>query len=167
MWQAHRSAANATIADSDNVLLLHVARPDSGFVPDDTPRPAKGTARDATPRGLIVATIYNFDAAVEPAFAEFFENAVRPYLKAAGIQVLASFVTETSPNNFPRLPTRDADHVFVWFARFADQMAYEEHQAALVRSAEWGEVADAIQSKLNAMPEVLRLQPTLRSQLHN
>jgi NIPSNAP protein len=166
VWQAHRSAANATIADSDNVLLLHTARPGSGFVLDDNPRPPKGGARH-TPGGLIVATIYYFDATVEPAFVEFFENAVRPHLNAAGIQVLASFVTETSSNNFPRLPVRDADHVFVWFARCADQMAYAEREAALVRSAEWSGVADAVRRKLKSLPEVLRLQPTPRSQLHD
>ena len=123
----------------------------------------QGTHRE----GLIVATIYYFDAAVEPAFVEFFENAVRPHLSAAGIQVLASYVTETSSNNFPRLPVRDADHVFVWFARFANQMAYEEHQAVLGRSPEWSGVANAIRRKLKTLPEVLRLQPTPRSQLHD
>ena len=31
VWKAHREAANATMIDSDNVLLLHPATPTSGF----------------------------------------------------------------------------------------------------------------------------------------
>src|SRR5215813_8306690 len=31
VWQAHREAANATLVDSDNVLLLHPVHPTSGF----------------------------------------------------------------------------------------------------------------------------------------
>src|SRR6476646_3740343 len=31
VWRAHRDAANATMLDSDNVLLLRPARPDAGF----------------------------------------------------------------------------------------------------------------------------------------
>jgi len=31
VWKAHREAANATMIDSDNVLLLRLAHPTSGF----------------------------------------------------------------------------------------------------------------------------------------
>ena len=31
VWKAHREAANATMIDSDNVLLLHPGNPTSGF----------------------------------------------------------------------------------------------------------------------------------------
>jgi hypothetical protein len=165
VWQAHRSEANATIADSDNVLLLRAARPGSGFIPDDRPRPPRGASE--TPRGLIVANICYFNAAVEPEFVEFFENVVRPQLDTAGMPSLASFITETSPNNFPRLPVREHDYVFVWFARFADRGDYEQHVATLGASSAWIRIADTLHRKLKALPEVLLLQPTPRSQLHD
>src|SRR5207342_3098936 len=59
-WQAHREAANATMLDSDNLLLLRPAYADSGFAADATPRPA----RDASaPRaGLVAATLHYFAA---------------------------------------------------------------------------------------------------------
>ena len=117
--------------------------------------------------GLIVATIDYFSAPVEPAFIEFFENTVRPHLDAAGVRVLASFITETLPNNFPRLPIREADHVFVSFSRFADPDDYERSLAKLAASSGWSDVCEALRGKLSAPPEVLRLEPTPRSQLHD
>jgi hypothetical protein len=165
VWQAHRDLANSTMVDSDNVLLLRAARPGSGFVPDDRPRPPRGAR--AIPQGLIVANIYYFDAPVEPAFVEFFETVVAPRLSAAGIPILASFVTETSVNTYPRLPVREHEPVFVWFARFLDASDYAQHLTTLGASAAWSGVAEALQRKLRAPPEVIRLQPTPRSQLHH
>jgi quinol monooxygenase YgiN len=165
LWQAHRSAANATIADSDNVLLLRAARPGSGFSPDDRLRPPRG-ARE-TPQGLIVANICYFDAPVEAASVDFFENVVRPHLNATGIPILASLITETSPNNYPRLPIREHEHVFVWFARFADRADYEQHLATPGASWAWNGIAETLHQKMKGPPEVLLLQPTPRSQMHD
>src|SRR4249919_313768 len=47
VWQRHRDAANATMVDSDNVLLLRPAHPASGLAPASMPRPAIGTALPA------------------------------------------------------------------------------------------------------------------------
>src|SRR5437899_5172591 len=57
-WKAHREAANATIVDSDNVLLLRPARPASGFSLENS-RPPVGATE--VPNTLIVANIYYFD----------------------------------------------------------------------------------------------------------
>ena len=155
VWQAHREAANATIDDNDDVLLLREARPGSGFVGDDSPRPAPGAA---SPRGLVVAVIdYPKD---ETAYAEAFQRRVRPQLAAAGASAIAEFVREKSPNNFPRLPVRESEAVFVWFVKFRDRASYDRARAAL----------DAIgrgQATLLVKPsDVLELEPTARSQLH-
>src|ERR1700736_2767480 len=45
-WLAHRDAANATLRDTDNVLLLRSARPQSGFQLGGLSRP-DGTANAA------------------------------------------------------------------------------------------------------------------------
>src|SRR6266480_4971886 len=42
VWKANREAANATMIDSDNVLLLRPARPSSGFALGTTDRPQPG-----------------------------------------------------------------------------------------------------------------------------
>lgn len=154
LWLAHREAANATIDDSDNVLLLRAAAPGGEFHPQPT-RPALGAR---APAGLIVATIEYLNA--DPAEAiPAFETKVKPALERAGIQPLAWFVTEEAPNNFPRLPVRSSEHVLVWFARFADDADRQRHKSAMGR-------ADASLSNLRARPpEVLRLAPTSRSEL--
>jgi quinol monooxygenase YgiN len=165
VWRAHRERANATMVDSDNVLLLHAARPGSGFMPNRGPRPPAGAT--ATPPGMIVATIYYFDKPVDPGFLKFFDEVVRPQLAGAGAPVLASFVTETSPNDFPQLPVREQDHVFVSFARFPDQSAYGRHLAALAAAPGWKGPAAELQRRQTRQPDVLRLTPTPRSLLHD
>jgi hypothetical protein len=60
VWKAHREAANATMIDSDNVLLLHPATPTSGFSLGNKERPRVGASEARSE--LIVATIYYNDA---------------------------------------------------------------------------------------------------------
>jgi hypothetical protein len=164
VWQTHRNAANATMLDSGNVLLLRVARAGAGFSPIDRARAPKGASH--TPSGLVVATIYYFDRAVEPEFIEFFEMSVKPELKAAGVPVRAAFVTETTKNNFPALPVRENERVFVWFSVFPDAAGYNQSLEGLKQSAAWRTIGRTLQQKLKAQPEVLRLEPTPRSELH-
>src|SRR5881227_1393303 len=58
VWKTHREAANATMIDSDNVLLLRPARPTSGFSLENSNRPPVGS--EEVPTSLVVATIYYF-----------------------------------------------------------------------------------------------------------
>jgi len=81
VWKAHRDAANATMIDSDNVLLLHPATPTSGFSLANRERPRPGS--NETRSELIVAAIYYFDAPVEAGFLEFFEKALFGKTKVA------------------------------------------------------------------------------------
>jgi hypothetical protein len=118
LWKSNRDAANATLVDSDNVLLLHAARPGSGFVWDESCG------------GLIAAMIYPVGAAGSQAFTEFFERTLQPALVNAGSTLLATFVTEHARNTFPNLPFREGEDVFVWFARFAGRASYDRYRAA-------------------------------------
>jgi quinol monooxygenase YgiN len=163
VWLAHRDTANATMVDSDNVLLLRQARPSSGFVLEEK-RPPRGAAE--TPAGLVAATICRLDPAAEDDFVAFFEGVLAPTLADAGATILASFVAEHSPNTFPRLPVREGEAVFVWFMRFSDLAAYERHRAALAQSPRWRtEIAPALARCVEGTPEVRRLSPTARSRL--
>ena len=164
VWQAHRNVANATMVDSDNVLLLRVARPGSGVAPFERSRAPKGSAK--VPPGLIVANIYYFDDEVPATFVDDFDKTARPALAAAAITVIGAYVSETSPNNFPRLPIREQDRVFVWVSVFPDVAGYEHALERLARSKEWQAASARIRERLKAEPEVLRLQPTPRSELH-
>jgi hypothetical protein len=166
VWKAHREVANATMVNSDNVLLLRPAHAQSGFSLEKTDRPPLG-ANDV-PSGLVIATIYHFYAPAGDDFVDFFDHVLKPVLIGAGASILAYFVTENTANSFPALPVREGENVFVWFSRFRDQVAYERHVAALARSPRWrGEIAAELARRLKGHPEVLKLLPTARSQLRN
>src|SRR5213593_2277232 len=164
VWKAHREAANATMIDSDNVLLLHPATPTSGFSFRNKERPRAG-ANEARSE-LIVATIYYFDAPVDAGFVEFFEKTVEPAVIGSGATVLAFLVTEHSENTFPALPVREGENVFVWFARLNDAAAYGRHIAALIQYPRWrDEISKELARRLKREPEILKLSPTTRSLL--
>jgi hypothetical protein len=165
VWQAHRDAANATMVDSDDVLLLRVVRAGPGFSPGERKRPPRGAA--VIPESLVVANIYYFTSDVEAPFIEFFERIVSPALLAAEIQVVATYVSETSPNNFPALPIREHERVFVWLSTHRDARVYAHSLARLRQSAAWASIREELRSKLMREPEVHRLQPTPRSALRD
>jgi hypothetical protein len=165
VWKTHREAANATMVDSDNVLLLRPALPSSGFSFDDRHHPRASRAK-AMPNELVVATIYYFDAPPDASFVNFFEQTLKQTVTDTGASPLACFVTEDSENTFPALPVREGENVFVWFSRFNDPAAYELHVTALARSSRWhGEISKELVRRLKRAPEVLKLSPTARSRL--
>ncbi len=162
VWQKYRDVANATMVDSDNVLLLRPARPTSGFFLDPTDRPPPGAQEE--PPGLVVATILSFETPPSATFLDFFEGTLAPVLTKNGASILSSFVTEESSNTFPALPVREGEQVFVWFSRFRDQAAYDEHVAVLAQPQQWhDQMWEPMVRRLKAAPEVLKLAPTTRS----
>ena len=164
IWKAHREAANSTMIDSDNVLLLRPAHSTSGFSLNNRNRPPRGSR--AVRDGFVAVTILYFNKPAPSEFIHYFENTMKPELIGAGGSILAYFVTEDSPNTFPRLPVREGEHVFVWFAGFPDQEVYKSHLAKLRESKRWNEeVAKFLQRHIQGNPEVLRLTPTPRSWL--
>lgn len=164
LWKALRDEANANFVDTDNVLLLRPAAADSGFKLDGLSRAAPGAA--AAHGGYLTATLYALAPDQAPAFPRWFEQSVRPALRAAGIVPIATLETNPAANNFPRLPVREGEIVFIWFARFADQPAAATAAAELAASKAWREdVEPALLRRLSAPPQVLRLEPTARSLL--
>ncbi len=153
-WQAHRDEANATMIDSDNVLLLHAPAAAAEFLVGGE-RPALG---ESSPAGLIVATIYYLKGAPTEA-VPLFDRRVKPGLERAGIPLLAWFVPETESNNFPRLPVREGERALLWFARFQSEQDYAAQRTAIM------EAQRSLMPLLERQPEVLRLKPTKRSQL--
>ena len=158
VWRQHRDAANATIIDSDNVLLLRPTHANSGFQLTISVRPGQGASN--TSDGLVVATLYYFNAPAGMTFVDFFERALKPALTETGVPTLASFVTEDSANNFPALPVREGEHVFVWFSRFPSRAKYEAFATSFAQRTA---LSEQLRSYLRGSPEVLKLSPTARS----
>lgn len=157
IWQAHRAAANATLYDNDDVLLLRPVQP---FALDGLPRPPVGAA---APDGLVVITTYHFADAVPDGFAAWFDATVRP--RIAGT-ILATLVSDHSPNSFPRLPVREGVHAFVWLARYPSRAAYDDVIATLGRDLAWRtEHFAALRRQLARPPELVFATPTPRSLL--
>jgi hypothetical protein len=103
VWKEHSKEANATMIDSDDVLLLRPVRDDAD--------------EEFMAPGLVVAGIHHHDEPVDDGFVDRFERVLAPELERAG-SILGTYVTEPSENNFPALPVREGENVFVWFARF-------------------------------------------------
>ena len=149
VWKANSAAANATMIDSDNVLLLRPVTARSGFPVPEAARLPAGRAAAGTSRILI--TIYHRDEPFDQAFADFFDDQVRPALIGAGATPLACLQTEHAENTFPALPVRTGENVFVWLARFPSQAPLDDHLRRTESSA--------------GASQQLRLAPTARSLL--
>jgi hypothetical protein len=144
--------------DSDNVLLFKPALGGGGF--------AIGPRRPHPAGTVVMASIHYLTDALAPDFAAFFAERTAPRLATEGAPVLASFVSETSPNTFPRLPVRTADRVFVWFARFESAAAVAAFEARERRASGWRDgAAESLLPAFARKPERLRLAPTARSAL--
>lgn len=164
VWQRHRDAANATMVDSDDVLLLKPASPDGGVPAPTRPRPAVGETAVAGALCLGLCALGTTPA--EQGFAARFDRDLAPRLHAQGAQIVARYLTDPSENTFPRLPVREGERVFVWLARFDDVAALDSHLRALRGDTAWKDaVGSALLEELREAPRWLRLAPTSRSEL--
>jgi hypothetical protein len=150
--------------DSSDALMLHPIRPDAAF--------ALASAANRPPLdsplspGLIVAMILSLPKPVDADLLEFFQKSVQPALIGAGGRVLGVFAAEHSPNNFPRLPLREGENVFIPFLGFDNLGAYHQYMIALGQNPNWrSEIYPALLKRLQGRPQLLRLAPTSRSQL--
>ncbi len=164
VWQTHRNAANATMIDASNVLLLRPISPHAGFAKGSATRAAVGTL--ALPASRVMATIYTLNAPVDANFIRFFESQVKPLLIAMGAAPIAVFQTETAENNFPRLSIRTGEHVLIWFSQFVNAEQVRAHEVRIGKSAVWNDnVEPTLRKYLKSPVERLVLEPTARSLL--
>jgi hypothetical protein len=163
-WEANGAAANATMIDSDNVLLLRPASASSGFPAPGIIRPLAGHTE--SPASVILATIYYRDHPFDDEFLYFFDSRARPALATAGAVPLACLQTEYATNTFPALPVRTGEHAFVWFARFSSTARARAHEDRLLHSDMWqDEALPRLSQMVTGATERLRLAPTARSLL--
>jgi quinol monooxygenase YgiN len=140
VWREHRAAANATMVDFDDVLLLEADG--AGF--PHAPRAAVGAGVPGPSRVLVVVRT---GPGLEPAAAD-----------AERLLAVRPVVARTAPyaNDFPALPVRDEQAV-VWFASFPHAAALRAARERLDADPSWRSGAKTVQ--------LLELEPTARSAL--
>lgn len=159
VWQAHRGEANAMLDDNDNVLLLRPAWDDSGFERRaGAPRPAQTTAGDDD---IVIATIYYLWKEPAEGFSSFFRQTVGPRLESAGLPVLGAYIPEEQANNFPPLPVRQGERIFVWFSRATDRDQFTRALGRLDQDSDWKNlVAPGLTDAQERPAQILYLRPT-------
>lgn len=160
VWAAHRDAANATMVDSDNVLLLHPAWPGAA---DGLPANRAAVGANGMAPGLLDATVFYLKEPATPELLAYCRERMDPALRAGGALQTAWYASDAGPNSFPRLPVREGEHVLLGLALFRDAAAFD----TFAQGGIWQrDVAPGLAPWLARAPEAHRLQPTARSALH-
>jgi len=115
VWVSNRRAVAVTTLDTDNVLLLRPAAAGQGLKAEVRPR--------TTSESVVTVSLYYLGGVESSLFRQFFDQVVMPELAGAGVRPIARLVTEDTPNNFPRLPIREHEHVFGWVGRWESRAA--------------------------------------------
>ena len=122
VWAEHADAANATMIDSDNVMLLRAVTVDDALAEH---RPAQRDLRP--PTGLVVVVVEHVEHADKAAIGRFRCDAI-PALQHVGSRTLGLYSSETAPNTFPQLPVR-TDRAIVWIGAIGSDDSSAVHRA--------------------------------------
>ncbi|HZY17282.1 MAG TPA: NIPSNAP family protein [Ramlibacter sp.] len=154
VWAAHRDAANATMVDSDDVLLLRPAWTGSGLPPGGPRAPLAAVDTGRVAPGRVRIAVFPLQGPAPEALLLAVRDAAGRHLASLGARASGWYVSESAPNTFPRLPVRADTHVLVGVALF---------DAAPPPGADpWA----GVPSRWIAGPvQRLRLAPTTRSSL--
>ncbi|MEU7579901.1 NIPSNAP family protein [Streptomyces sp. NPDC041068] len=161
VWAEHGPEANASMLDSDDVLLLRPLVPDeSGFTVDPSERPPVGSL---APERFVSAWVWSFPPG-RPEGIELIRDRLLPVLHETGPAPLAALATENAHNTFPRLPVRTGENVAVVFTSYADEDTYRKHLTAIRdHPLARDEILPRIEREQAVTPRTLRLAPTGRS----
>jgi len=160
VWAEHGPRANATMLDSDDVLLLRPLSEGSGFAVSPSGRPQNGTP---APDRFVSATVWSFPPGRHDGIA-LIRDGLLPVLDKTGPAPLAALTTETAHNTFPRLPVRTGENVAVVVTSYPDESAHRQHLAeVLAHPLAQDGILPGIEREQTAAPRTLRLAPTGRS----
>jgi hypothetical protein len=160
VWAKHRHEANATMVDSDDVLLLRPAWPGAGLKASAQRRAPRGASLPAP--GRVLALVIPLREPACDVGLSLCRIAGTQVLHRAGVNTLGWYSTESAVNDFPGLPVREGEHVVVAIAVFDDAPALD----AFVAEATWEREAGAMFAPWQiASARQLRLAPTARSAL--
>jgi hypothetical protein len=147
VWAAHKDVANATMRDSDDVLLLRPL-PGRDFRLPDAGRPGPGAAGASA--STYVAYVHPLAAPLEPAALRLLGDRLSRAVEQCGGESVAVLETAPVENDFPALPVREGEQVLVQITRCPGNGTRTK--------------PDLSQERLGP-PVELRLAPTARSLL--
>ncbi|HEV7327486.1 MAG TPA: hypothetical protein VGN91_20675 [Bosea sp. (in: a-proteobacteria)] len=154
VWAAHGPAANETMLEWHDVLMLKTATPDSGFVANGRERLPPGTVdlEDGHPH---LVAIHHLAPDMTDDVAALAAQAIAEAVRSTGSEVLASLISDRSENGFARLPVREGECAAVTLIRPAVPQTIPALEAGL-REMPIGS---------GRAPDIARLIPTARSLL--
>lgn len=151
VWASHGAAANATMIDSDDVLMLKPA----GTAPVFADLPVRPQGAFATVGSPILVATHHASPDITESGLRREAAVIAEVARAAGALVLASLVSDHRPNGFPRLPVRTDANAVVTVVRPSEGKV----QAVSAALASFGSADSAMP------PEIAKLEPTARSRL--
>lgn len=154
VWAEHGPAANETMLEWHDVLMLKSAGPGPGFDSSGLERLPPGSADLGHARTYLVA-IHHFVPDADDDQAALAAKEIADAVRAAGSGVVASLISDRSENGFPRLPVREGECVVVTLIRPAVTQATAALEAALRE----------IPVSSGRGPDIAHLVPTARSLL--
>ena len=154
VWAQHRQAANATMIDSDNVLLL---RPLSSKykIFDHSVRTTVSTGRNREAH-LVAIDIYFLKQWPGVELARLFMGAIDTAMTECGAELVALLQSARVTNTFPSLPVREDAQVLVSISRFSTDAGPEMAHRNVRRLPSWPEFRAFLQCE----PVRLRLRAT-------
>ncbi|CAD5263188.1 NIPSNAP protein [Bosea sp. 62] len=154
VWAQHGPAANETMLEWHDVLMLKPAAPGSGFDTRGLRRLPPGTVdiEDGHPH---LAAVHHLEPDATDDAAALVAKEIADAVRAIGGEVLASLISDRSENGFARLPVRESECVAVTLIRPAVPQAIPALEAALRDTA----------PGTGRAPDIARLFPTARSLL--
>ncbi|MFB8415770.1 NIPSNAP family protein [Streptomyces albidoflavus] len=162
VWAEHGPAANATMADSDDVLLLRPLVEGGGPAVEPSARPRAGAP---APDRFVSVVVWSFPSGSGEGPA-LVRDDLLTLLRETGPAPLAALTTEAARNTFARLPVRTGENVAVALTSYPDEAARAEHLAALRdHPLAREEILPALARERIAPDLTLRLAPTGRSLL--
>lgn len=154
VWAQHGPAANETMLEWHDVLMLKPAAPGSGFDTSGLGRLPPGTVDLEDGRAYLVA-VHHLVPDTADEVAALTAKAIADAVDSIGGEVLASLISDRSENGFARLPVREGECVVVTLIRPAVPQAIPALETALRE----------ISAGSGRVPDIVRVIPTARSLL--
>ena len=127
VWQQHRETVNSMLDNNDNVYLLRLVIPDGEtLVPRDD---LKGSEL-MWEEGITVVTFYTANTKLE-ALKKLFAKDYLPLLNSCGFTNYTLWTSDTTPNDFPRLPVFQDTNLLVQISFYKNELSYEEIQKTI------------------------------------